>query len=129
MMYARPSSGCLQARHGSATPGDILQMRQALGRFPETALTPNGQAVQPLLAAQPTQLAPKLLMQPALSLVDWTNEPVPQAEPPAADQQASIRSCVSVCHADATLSWLSGRLQCLQLEHQASNFKIFLMAS
>ena len=70
-------------------------MRKALGRFPETDLSmpPNGQALRPLLAAEPAQVAPKLLMQPALSLVDWTNVPVPHAEPPAADQQASLLPC------------------------------------
>lgn len=71
-------------------------MRQALGRFPESALStpPHRQARQPLLAAQPAQNDPKLPMQPALSLVDWTNVPVPHSELSSAERQASLLMCV-----------------------------------
>ena len=67
-------------------------MRQALGRFPESILSapPSGQATQPLLAAQPAQYGPKVPMQPALSLVDWTDVPAPVLEPPLADQEVSL---------------------------------------
>ncbi len=130
MTDARSSSAYLQARHASATPGDILQMRQALGRFPEAALSlpPNGQVV-PLLAAQPTQVSPKLLMQPALSLVDWTNMPEPLAEPPAPDQQASLLPFLDMHNADAFHFWVCERLQCLQLQLQVRTKRPSLMAS
>lgn len=70
-------------------------MRQALGRFPESILSasPDGQAMPPLVAAQAAQTSLKLPMQPALSLVDWTNVPVPQLEPPPVDQEASHCVC------------------------------------
>lgn len=46
-------------------------MRQALGRFPSSP--------KPIVAAQPARADSKLPMQPALSLTDWTNVPVPSA--------------------------------------------------
>ena len=71
-------------------------MRQALGRFPESRLLapPNRQAMQPLVAAQPAENGRQLPMQPALSLIDWTNVLVPRSEPSSAEQQASPLICM-----------------------------------